>query len=181
MKKLNLHTIDSAPEAIQPKLQELKANLGMLPNLYGVLAAAPEALKAYLELHQHVLNSSFNAEEITVVWQTINVEHRCTYCVPAHTGIALSMKVDNAIIEALRNKQAMPNEKLEVLHQTTLAMVRSRGQLTDQQAEAFFAAGFSKQQLIEIVLVLSQKVISNYVNHLAETPLDKAFEKFAWS
>ena len=76
--------------------------MGRVPGLFGVLAESPNTLKAYTQLHQAFSDSSFDAEELTVVWQTINVEHECHYCVPAHTGIAHSMKVDPAITEALR-------------------------------------------------------------------------------
>lgn len=62
-----------------------------------------ESLKVYTLLHQLFLETSFTVEENTVVWQTINVEHKCHYCVPAHTGFAHSMKVDPALTEALRN------------------------------------------------------------------------------
>jgi hypothetical protein len=62
-----------------------------------------QELQGYLtriKLHELFVNSSFNEEELTVVWQSINVEHACHYCVPAHTGIAAMMKVDEAITEA---------------------------------------------------------------------------------
>lgn len=52
------------------------------------MAEAPGLLEGYQRLHQLFLDSSFDDEEVTVVWQTINVEHACHYCVPAHTGIA---------------------------------------------------------------------------------------------
>jgi len=66
------------------------------------------------------------------------------------------------------------------LHDTTLAMVRSRGRLTEAELDSFFAAGYAQRQLLEIILGLSQKVMSNYVNAIAETPVDEAFAKFAW-
>ena len=137
MSKLTIHTIETAPEASKPLLEKsLKAN-GMIANLHGVMAEAPGLLEGYQVLHQLFANSSFNKEEITVVWQTINVEHGCHYCVPAHTGIAHGMKVDPALTEALRNGTAMPTEKLQVLQDTTLAMTRKRGQLSDAEIEAF--------------------------------------------
>lgn len=116
-----------------------------------------------------------------MVWQTINVEHECHYCVPAHTGIAHSMKVAPALTEALRNDEAMPTEKLQALKDFTLAVVRERGNVSETELAAFFAAGYGQQQVLEVILGLSQKVISNYVNHVAHTPVDKVFEKFAWS
>ncbi|SHG79429.1 carboxymuconolactone decarboxylase family protein [Ferrimonas marina] len=180
MKPFTIHDLDSVPAGSKATLEGVNKQFGMIPNLLGVLAEAPGILNSYLHLHQQFSNSSFNAEELTVVWQTINVEHECTYCVPAHTGIAHAMKVDPELTEALRNKQPMPSEKLQVLHDTTLLMVRERGNLTEEQMTRFFDAGFSHQQLLEIVLGLSQKVISNYVNHLAKTPVDDVYKKFAW-
>lgn len=153
---------------------------GSIPNLHGILAESPGLLEAYQQLHGWFENSSFSNEELTVVWQTINVEHECHYCVPAHTAIAHMMKVDGDLTEALRNGTAMPSEQLQVLHETTLSVVRSRGRLSDDEIAAFYAAGYEQQQLLEIVLGLSQKVISNYVNHLAHTPVDKGFQRFAW-
>ena len=180
MKPFTIHDLNTVPDASKATLEGVNKQFGMIPNLLGVLAEAPGILNSYLDLHQQFINSSFNAEELTVVWQTINVEHECTYCVPAHTGIANAMKVDPKLTEALRNKQPMPTAKLQVLHDTTLLMVRNRGHLSEMQMERFFEAGFSHQQMLEIVLGLSQKVISNYVNHLAKTPVDDVYKKFAW-
>ena len=181
MTKLTIHDLNTAPEQSKPLLEaSLKAN-GRIPGLHGVLASSPELLEAYQALHKLFVASSFDNEELTVVWQTINVEHECHYCVPAHTGIANMMKVDPAITEALRNSEPLPTAKLQALHDTTLAIVRQRGYITDEQVGAFFSAGYQERQLLEIILGLSQKVISNYVNHIAETPVDKVFEKYQWS
>ncbi|WP_116870969.1 carboxymuconolactone decarboxylase family protein [Vibrio splendidus] len=180
MSKFKIHSVESAPAQSKPILEGAKKQMGRVPGLFGVLAESPNTLKAYTQLHQAFSDSSFDAEELTVVWQTINVEHECHYCVPAHTGIAHSMKVDPAITEALRNRTALPTEKLQALHDFTLSMVRNRGSVPADEMEAFFAAGYGQQQVLEVILGLSQKVISNYVNHVAETPVDKVFEQFAW-
>ncbi|GAL04170.1 macrophage infectivity potentiator-related protein [Photobacterium aphoticum] len=96
MSKFTLHTVETAPEKSKTILEGAKKQMGMVPGLYAVLAESPEILKAYTQLHQLFTNTSFDADELTVVWQTINVEHACHYCVPAHTGIAHSMGVDPA-------------------------------------------------------------------------------------
>jgi hypothetical protein len=88
--------------------------------------------------------SSFN-EELTVVWQTINVEHEC-HCVPAHTAIAGMMKVDNDITEALRNRTPLANSKLETLRNMTLSMVRNRGNVSQEDLTAFYAAGYGNNK-----------------------------------
>jgi len=179
MTDFTLYTQDNASEDAKPLLAKSKEAFGMIPNLHAVMAEAPTLLEGYQVLHELFQNTSFNKEELTVVWQTINVEHECHYCVPAHSAIAANMKVDQDIVDALVNKTPLSDEKLEVLRDTTLAMTRNRGVIDDAQIETFFNAGFTKQQLLEIVVGLSQKVMSNYTNHLADTPIDEPFKKFA--
>ncbi len=180
MSSFTIHNLDSAPAASKPLLEKSLKNFGRIPGLHGVLAESPELLDGYQQLHQLFQNTSFDKDELTVVWQTINVEHECHYCVPAHTGIANLMQVDPALTEALRTSAPMPTQKLQVLHDTTLLMVRNRGRLSAAEVAAFYAVGYQQRQLLEIVLGVSQKVISNYVNHLADTPVDDVFKKFAW-
>jgi len=173
-----LHDQKTAPETSQPLLANSLKSFGMIPNLHAVMAESSPLLEAYQTLHTLFQQTRFDAEELTVVWQTINVEHSCHYCIPAHAGIAHMMKVDKAIIEALRNSTKLPTEKLQTLHTTTLALVRNRGQLSQDETSAFFEAGYEQRNLLEIVLGISQKVMSNYVNHLADTPVDEAFKEF---
>ncbi|MDW5290486.1 carboxymuconolactone decarboxylase family protein [Formosa sp. PL04] len=180
MSTLKIHTLESAPQESKPFLEKSKKANGYIPNLHGVLAGSPGLLEAYQNLHELFSNSSFNKDELTVVWQTINVEHECHYCVPAHTAIAKMMKVDDAITDALRNGTKLPNDKLQTLRDTTLTIVKNRGYISNEEIQAFYEVGYTERQLLEIVLGLSQKVISNYVNHIAETPLDEGFKKFDW-
>ena len=180
MTDFTLHDKQSAP-AESTALLDVSINaFGMVPNLHAVMAEAPGLLEGYQRLHQLFLDSSFDDEETTVVWQTINVEHECHYCVPAHTGIAKSMKVDDAITDALRDETPLPTAKLEALRDLTLSVVRDRGNVNDDAVQTFLDAGFTKRQVLEVVLATAQKVMSNYTNHLANTPIDKPFQKFEW-
>ncbi len=181
MNGLTTHNTNTAPAASQPLIEKsIQAN-GRLPGLHAILAESPELFEAYQTLHKLFTSSTLDAEQLTVVWQTINVEHGCTYCVPAHTGIANMMKVDPALTEALRNKQPLPTAKLQALQDATLSIVRNRGNISEAEVQTFYSAGYTPRNLLEIILGLSQKVISNYTNHIAQTPVDKVFEKFAWS
>lgn len=176
-----IHTVESAPEASKPLLEKSVAAFGRVPGLHGTMAESPALLEGYQFLHKlFAENTSFDGDELTVVWQTINVEHACHYCVPAHTGIAKMMGIDDAISDALRNETPLPTAKLEALRTFTLQMVRSRGNATDTEVQTFLDAGFTKQQVLEIVLGIAQKVMSNYTNHLAETPVDEVMQKFNW-
>lgn len=180
MTEFTIHDMESAPEASKPLLENSKKTFGRLPGLHGVMAEAPGLLEGYQVLHGLFQDSSFDADELTVVWQTINVEHECHYCVPAHTGIAKAMKVSDEIIDALRNETPLPSDKLEALRTFTLAVVRKRGYVDSEDLNAFYDAGYGQRQVLEVILGLSQKVMSNYVNHIAETPVDEPFRQFAW-
>ncbi|WP_261844464.1 carboxymuconolactone decarboxylase family protein [Aliamphritea ceti] len=181
MSTFTFHTLESAPEQSKPLLEKSLQAFGMIPGLHAVMAESPVLLKSYQLLHELFQATSFDAEELTVVWQTINVEHECHYCVPAHTGIAHMMKVDPALTDALRNGAPMPTTKLQALQDTTLAMLRKRGRLSEEEITTFYEAGYAQQQLLEITLGMAQKVMSNYVNHFADTPLDKPFVQFSWT
>ena len=180
MTDFTLYDQTTAPEDSKPLLAKSQAAFGMIPGLHAVMAEAPGLLEAYQTVHELFVNSSFDKDELTVVWQTVNVENACHYCVPAHTGIAKNMGVDDAITDALRDQTPLPNARLEALRDFTLTLVRDRGNVSDEAVQAFLDAGFTKRNILEVILGYSQKVMSNYTNHLANTPVDTPFQKFEW-
>ena len=165
MTTFTLHDKKSAPTDSQALLDASINTLSMVPNLHAVIAEAPGLLEGYQRLHQLFLDSSFDNKENTVVWQTINVEDACHYCVPAHTDIAKSMKIDDAITDALRNETTLPTACLETLRDFTFSVVRNRGEVDDSVVQAFLEAGFTKRQILEVILGAAQKVMSNCANH----------------
>ena len=180
MSKFTLHDKSTATEKSKPLLEDSEKAFGMIPSLHKVMAESPQLLEAYKMTHKLFSETSFNKDELTVVWQTINVENGCHYCVPAHTGIAKMMEVDDKITNALRDKTPLPNDKLEALRNFTLHIIRDKGNVSEDKIEKFLSSGFSRKNILEIILGYSQKVMSNYVNHLAETPVDEPFQKFEW-
>ena len=90
------------------------------------------------------------------------------------------MKVSDDITDALRNETPLPTAKLEALRTFTVQMVRERGNATDAQIESFFAAGYSHRAVLDVILGLAQKTMSNYINHVAVTPVDEVFHPLKW-
>tara|TARA_R110001592_G_scaffold192451_1_gene439191 strand:+ start:1335 stop:1604 length:270 start_codon:yes stop_codon:yes gene_type:complete len=88
------------------------------------------------------------------------------------------MKINRDILDALRNRRPMPTEKLQALHITTLALIKNRGRLGENDLNVFFSVGYEQVHLLEIILGISQKIMSNYVNHITQTPVDNAFSAF---
>lgn len=180
MTDFTIHTQDSAPAESQPLLDKLQKAIGFVPGLYGVLAEAPKAVEAYDILATLFKGTSLTTNEQHVVLLTINYENNCRYCMPAHTGLAKLDKVPDDVIDALRNGVPIDDPKLEALRTFTVQVVDKRGWVGDTDVQAFLDAGYTRQQILEVIVGMSYKVISNYTNHLADTRVDAAFKKFAW-
>ena len=84
------------------------------------------------------------------------------------------------ITDALRNETPLPTAKLEALRDFTLLVIRDRGFVSESDTAAFLAAGFTRANILEVILGAAQKLMSNYTNHFAQTPIDPVFEKYAW-
>ena len=99
----------------------------------------------------------------------------------AHTAVAQMSRVAQPVIDALRDGRKLPDAKLEALRQFTLSVVRKRGRVDTTDIERFLAAGYRKTNILDVVLGVGMKTLSNYTNHIADTPLDAAFAPHEWA
>lgn len=176
-----IHTLDTAPETARPILEAAAKTWGFVPNLLAVLAEAPAALEGYATLFGLFDKSNFMPVERQVVYLTVNYENDCHYCMAGHSVLARMAGMAPADIEALRDGRPLADARLQALRRFTAAMVRQRGFVEAAEIDAFFAAGFSKAQLLEVILGIATKVLSNYTNHVAATPLDPFMQDTVWT
>ena len=181
MSLFNVHSKETAPTGSAELLATAEKEVGFVPNLFGVMAESPATLKAYRTIGKIFDESSFSSTERQVVLLAASRFNECNYCVAAHSWIANMQKISADVIEAIRNDQAIDDDKLEALRTFTTAVIEKRGWVSADDIAAFQAAGYSKAQILEVILGLSFKTLSNYVNHISETPLDDAFVKQAWT
>jgi len=165
------------------RLEEALDQLGFIPNMYSVMAHSPGLLDTYLHGYQRFRSlSGFTPVEQEVVFLAISRENGCTYCVAAHSFVADQMsKVPVEITDAIRAGHPIADVRLAALHDFTQTLVKKRGLPTQSDAHAFLAAGFSERHILEIVLAIAVKTLSNYANHLFHTPLDGVFAGRAWA
>lgn len=181
MTQFEFHTPQTAPEAARPLLEGARAKLGFVPSLYAGLAEAPTALQAYLMLADLLSRSSLTPTEQQVVALTASAENGCDFCMAAHSTIARNMvKVNGAIVDALRAQRPLPNTQLEALRTFVLAIVRERGRVRGAALDAFLEVGYTRQQALDVILGVAMKTLSNYANHLLETPIDAPFLAESW-
>lgn len=180
---MNITPLDptTAPAAARPILEGAQKAFGFVPNLLGNMANAPALLQAYMAVSAAFDQTSLSAAERQVVLLATSVRNECTYCVAAHTVIAGMQQVPADVVEALRTRQPIGDTRLEALRRFVEEIVESRGWPSVATERAFFDAGYSQAQALEVLVGVGQKTLSNYMNHLAGTPLDAAFASAAWS
>ena len=182
--KLSLPTLspDQAEPLARDRLQEVQKKLGFLPNMHTVMANSPGLLDTYIYGYDRFRESSgFTPAEQEVVLLAISRENGCTYCVAAHSFLADKMSgVPVKVTDAIRDGESIPDSRLAALHDFTRSMVVKRGLPRKADVQAFLAAGYSERQILEIVLAIAVKTLSNYANHLFHTPVDAMFASRAW-
>ena len=174
------HTLETVAPEGREILQQVKEKYGFIPNLIGNMAEAPVTTKAYLALGTLLGESSFSEAEQQVIMLAVSRYNECAYCVGAHSAIALMSKVPADVVESMRTDKPIDDPRLEALRLFTTRVVDQRGWLTNSDKDAFISAGYDKQQILEVVLGVAMKTISNYTNHIAGTELDDAFSAQAW-
>lgn len=180
MPRFEIHTIDSAPEVARPRLEAAKEKYGFLPNLLGEFAGVPPALEAYIALSELLEKTSLSPLEQQIVVIAVSVANGCDYCVAAHTAGLRMANFDAGQIEAARSGRSLDDPRLEALRSFTTTVVEKRGHVDEEDLESFLEGGYSKEQILEVLVGVAMKTLSNYTNHIAETPLDEELQPFAW-
>ncbi len=181
MTQFTRHTIETAPTNSKPHIEDATRGIGFLPNLLATMAESPAMLEAYLTLAGIFDKTGLSETERQIILMTNNRLNGCIYCMAAHTTISQMKGVPADVVTALRENKPIADEKLEALRVFAEVINTSRGWPEESDLQAFLAAGYNEANVLEVILGTSLKVLSNYTNHIADTPLDDPFAKNAWS
>lgn len=175
-------TLDDAAPDVRAVLEKAQAQVGFIPNMYARMVNSPGLLQTYLDGYAAFRrDSGFTPPEQEVVFLVISRANGCEYCVSAHSALAdMSSKLAPEVTDAIRDGGPIADPRLAALARFTHTMVSSRGLPRRADLEAFLAAGYGERQVLEIVLAIAVKTLSNYANHLFHTPLDPIFEARRW-
>ncbi len=175
-----LHDTATAPAASVELLKGVQKTWGFVPNLHRVLAESPAALEAYDTLWGIAEKTSFSPVERNVAYLSIIYENECVYCMAGHTNLSRMAKVSDQTIAAVREGRPIADPKLEALRRFAALVTRNRGAVTQDDVDAFKAAGYGNQAILDLLVLAATKLISNYTNHLAQTPLDAFMKGAEW-
>jgi uncharacterized peroxidase-related enzyme len=168
--------VGSARREARGQLKAIHEKFGFVPNMMGTFANAPAVLAGYLALEAALEKSSLTAKEKQLALLTASVENRCLYCSAAHAKAARAVKVDNDAIQAVRSKAPLSDKRLDALVSFTREVVNGRGFVAETTKERFVHAGYDEAAMMDVLLCVALKTISNYLDHLNPVSIDPAFE-----
>ena len=170
MNPISVPTREQVSAHNQQLFDNLKKTVGKVPNLYAAFAHSENALGSYLALSS--AKTSLTAKEKEVVNLVVSQVNSCEYCLAAHTAIGkLQGFTDDQIIE-IRRAQINFDAKLDALAKLSKSMSENKGHANEQVLQQFYAAGYTEGSLIDVVMVVGDKTITNYIYALTAVPID---------
>ena len=157
-------------ETNQAIFDNLHKMVGFVPNLYAYFAKNETALNDYLGLQNR--KSTLRAKEREIINLVTSQVNGCRYCQSAHTAFGKMNGLTEEEILEVRKGAASFDSKLDALVKFTFSVVENRGRATEESKEAFFAAGYTEANMIDVVIVVGDKTISNYIHNLTNIEID---------
>lgn len=171
MPRLSQITDSEASAGAANLLNAIKSKLGMTPNLYRVMAHEPAVLAAALNFNDTLSEGSFTQTTREAIALAVAGANKCDYCASAHSAISKNLKVDNNEIQARLHGNSSDPKLNAILHFAT-AVVEKRGLVSDEDLAQAKSAGLSQGEIVETVAVTVANILTNYINHVAQTEID---------
>jgi alkylhydroperoxidase family enzyme len=175
-----IYTIASAPEGSKSALEQLQQAFGVIPNIAGAIANSPKLINSLVGVFQQVHGSSLTEPEIQIVLLTDAVTNSSTYAVAFHTALALQQGISSEETHAIRERRVPTDKRFAALFTLAKALIEKRGHLSDQGLDSFIGAGFTKEQVLEVIAIVAASTITNYAGTIANPPLEEPFRQYAW-
>jgi uncharacterized peroxidase-related enzyme len=171
MSRLAIPTRDDAPEASQPILDQVQQQLGIVPNLFRLIAHSPAALAGFT-CYSGALSKTLDLKTRERIALAVAQVNGCDYCLSAHTYLGLNLAKISAEEIALNRKGASGDPKADAAVHFSAKVVRERGHVTDADVSAVRLAGFTDSQIVEIIAVVAENCFTNFLNEVARTDID---------
>ncbi|MCR9253656.1 MAG: carboxymuconolactone decarboxylase family protein [bacterium] len=170
MSQFNVPTREEVSENNQAIFDNLKSAVGFVPNLYATYAHSETALGDYLTLSNR--KTTLSGKEKEIVNLVVSQVNDCRYCQSAHTAIGkMNGFTDEQILE-IRGGEASFNDKYDALAKFVQNVTINRGKPDAAALENFFNAGYTKENLIDTLVLIGDKTISNFVHGVTQVPID---------
>lgn len=170
MKTFKVPTKDEVSEANASIFTAIKGKVGMVPNIYAVMANSELALQKFMSFSG--VGSSFTTKEEELISLVVSSINKCEYCQSAHAMLAQNAGFSKEEISQILKLSNVSDERFNVLVQVTSEIVNNRGKLTEESSTLFYTIGYTQENLIDLALLINQNSITNYVHNLTDVAID---------
>lgn len=170
MTNFNVPSREEVSANNQEIFDNLKKGLGMVPNLYAVMAHSDNALGNYLAFQN--AKTSFSNKEKQAVFLVVSQVNECTYCQSAHTLLGTMNGLTEEQTIAIRKGSASFDSKLNALVALAKEIASNKGFASDKTVDEFINAGYTKGQVVELVFLVAEKTAMNYVQAITKVAID---------
>ena len=170
MKKFSILSREQVSPVNQVLFDKLEKLAGHVPNLYSVFAYSENALGNYLALQSG--KSSLRGREKEVVNLVVSEINGCEYCLAAHTGLAKMQGFTDQQILEIRRASISFDTKLDALARLVKSITENKGHADEALVDKFYAAGYDQGSLVDVVIAIGDKIITNYLYALTGIPID---------
>lgn len=165
-------SITAAPAGARPVLQIVEKQLGVVPNLFRLIANNPAVLTGYTGMNGALAGGRFDARTRERLALVVAESNRCDYCLSAHWYLGKHVaRLDDAELAASR-EAGSSDPKVNAALRFAARVLAARGHVSDADLAAVRAAGHDDAEIIEIVAHVAINVFTNYLNSVAETDID---------
>lgn len=154
---------------------------GYLPAAVGSMASSPEVLEAFTAANAQFERTSLDPTSREVVVMTIATRYECHVCVAMHSASLERLGASVSLIEALRDRKPLDDERYAALRTFTLAALDGRGVVDDATFGQFRRVGYDERNALEVVLAIGAYTISAFANRMTGAPLDEPLAAYGWT
>jgi len=171
MPRFTIPTRDTAPTASQPILDAINKQFGVVPNLFRLVAQSPAALAGLTGLSGALAKALDVKTRARIAIATAQA-NGCDYCLSAHSYLGVNLAKISPEEIALNRKGGSSDAKADAAVRFATKVATTRGKVSEADLSAVRNAGFSDAQIIEIVAVVAENFLTNFINNVAETDID---------
>jgi uncharacterized peroxidase-related enzyme len=169
MTTFTVPTRNEVASANQTIFDNLNKALGFVPNLYATIAYSKNGLERYLAFQN--AKTSLSNKEKEAVNLIVSQVNGCIYCQSAHLVLGkMNGFTDEQLIEIRHAKSS--DTKLNALVALAADITKNRGNASEANVDAFFSAGYSRENLVDVILQVSDKTAMNYLHNLTKVAVD---------
>ena len=162
-----VYSLQTVPEDAKPLLERINTIFGGVLPLKGMMANSPVTLKSYLDILGNMNDTDFTKIEQQSVYLVASMYNGCGYCTDAHTrGLKKIFKMPEDQVDAIVAGKSTGDEKIDALVAVTKEMLETRGAISEEARSRFLAAGYTDNQLIDLLSALAMKLITNFLGRL---------------